>query len=158
MTPCGFCFVEYATREEAQLAVDILNKAYIDGKQVRIDWDYGYEHGRQFGRGSSTGGQVRDEMRLETKDKLLWTKIDLHKFTPKEETITITEITVITTAVATTEEIIITTHTMVADNHHTNIEITIAVGRGLIMIEPEMTNNKMKKVAPLHTSVVEEID
>jgi len=40
--PCGFCFVEYQTREEARLAVDCLNLALIDEKRIRIDWDYGF--------------------------------------------------------------------------------------------------------------------
>lgn len=67
-TPCGFCFVEYATRDEAQLAIDTLNLGVIDGRQVRIDWDPGFQHGRQFGRGKS-GGQVRDELKPDFADK-----------------------------------------------------------------------------------------
>ena len=66
-TSCGFCFVEYARREEAALAVDLLNKAMIDGRTIRVDWDYGFEPQRQFGRGKQ-GGQVRDEMRNERDD------------------------------------------------------------------------------------------
>ena len=54
-TPCGFCFVEFATRDEAQQAVDCLNLQMIDGRQVRIDWDPGFKQGRQFGRGRSGG-------------------------------------------------------------------------------------------------------
>jgi nuclear cap-binding protein subunit 2 len=42
-TPCGFCFVEFATREEAALAIDCLNLAVLDGRQVRIDWDPGFK-------------------------------------------------------------------------------------------------------------------
>lgn len=53
--PCGFCFVEYATREEAALAIECLNLSNIDGRQVRIDWDPGFEQGRQFGRGKQGG-------------------------------------------------------------------------------------------------------
>lgn len=49
--PCGFCFVIYGTREEAALALDCLNLTTIDGMQIRIDWDYGFKEGRQFGRG-----------------------------------------------------------------------------------------------------------
>lgn len=62
MQPCGFCFVEYAEREQAHFAVELLNKSVIDGRPIRVDWDYGYEPSRQFGRGKM-GGQVRDEMR-----------------------------------------------------------------------------------------------
>lgn len=66
--PCGFCFVEYATRDEAALAIDCLNLSLMDGRQVRIDWDPGFEQGRQFGRGKS-GGQVRDELKPDYADK-----------------------------------------------------------------------------------------
>ena len=67
-TPCGFCFVEYATREESQQAVDCLNLQTVDGRQVRIDWDPGFRFGRQFGRGK-TGAQVRDEINQDQPDK-----------------------------------------------------------------------------------------
>ena len=59
--PCGFCFIEYNTREEAMNAIDCLNLCIFDGKRIRIDWDYGYRQDRQFGRGKTGGGQVRDE-------------------------------------------------------------------------------------------------
>ena len=62
MQPCGFCFVEYSNRAEAALAVNILNRSVLDGMMIRVDWDYGFEPNRQFGRGK-TGGQVRDEFR-----------------------------------------------------------------------------------------------
>jgi nuclear cap-binding protein subunit 2 len=48
---CGFCFVEYSKREHARLAVELLNKVMIDGRMIRVDWDYGFEPQRQFGRG-----------------------------------------------------------------------------------------------------------
>ena len=44
--PCGFCFVEYNQRHEARLALDCLNLALLDGKRIRIDWDYGFERHR----------------------------------------------------------------------------------------------------------------
>ena len=62
MQPCGFCFVEYATRSEAALAVDTLNRSVLDSMVIRVDWDYGYEEQRKYGRGKQ-GGQVRDEIR-----------------------------------------------------------------------------------------------
>ena len=62
MQPCGFCFVEYATRSEAKVAVDSLNRSVLDGMRIRVDWDYGFESARQFGRGRQ-GGQVRDEIK-----------------------------------------------------------------------------------------------
>lgn len=49
--PCGFCFVEFYTREEAKVAIDSLNLTTFDGNNIRVDWDYGFEDCRQFGRG-----------------------------------------------------------------------------------------------------------
>lgn len=57
-TPCGFCFVIYHTRADALAAVRYLNGTKLDNRQLRVDIDYGFEEGRQFGRGRS-GGQVR---------------------------------------------------------------------------------------------------
>ena len=53
--PCGFCFVEYTTRAEATLAIDLLNHASIDGRLIRVDWDYGFEPSRRYGRGKEGG-------------------------------------------------------------------------------------------------------
>jgi nuclear cap-binding protein subunit 2 len=44
--PCGFCFVEYWTRSNAELAYDCLNKTKIDGRIIRVDWDIGFTKGR----------------------------------------------------------------------------------------------------------------
>ena len=60
--PCGFCFVEFATREQASRAVDLFNCSAVDNKKIRVDWDYGYVPERQFGRGPF-GAQVRDDRR-----------------------------------------------------------------------------------------------
>ena len=60
--PCGFCFVEFAKREQAARAIDLLNRCSVDNKQIRVDWDYGFQPHRQFGRGPS-GAQVRDDRR-----------------------------------------------------------------------------------------------
>ncbi|KAB0361633.1 hypothetical protein FD754_005789 [Muntiacus muntjak] len=48
-TACGFCFVEYYSRADAENAM-----RYINGTR--------FKEGRQYGRGRS-GGQVRDEYR-----------------------------------------------------------------------------------------------
>ena len=61
-TPCGFCFVEYYTREDAESSVRFLNGTRLDDRIIRTDWDAGFIEGRQYGRGK-TGGQVRDEYR-----------------------------------------------------------------------------------------------
>ena len=62
MTPCGFTFVEFHNRRDAELAVKHLNGTKLDDREIRIDFDWGFVEGRQFGRGKS-GGQVRDEYR-----------------------------------------------------------------------------------------------
>jgi nuclear cap-binding protein subunit 2 len=66
-TPCGFCFVEYFTREDARNAMRYVNGTRLDDRIVRTDWDTGFIDGRQFGRGKS-GGQVRDEYREDYDD------------------------------------------------------------------------------------------
>ncbi|PFX32539.1 nuclear cap-binding protein subunit 2-like [Stylophora pistillata] len=63
-TPCGFCFVEYYTREDAQNAMWYINGTRLDDRIIRTDWDAGFIEGRQYGRGKS-GGQVRDEYRTD---------------------------------------------------------------------------------------------
>ncbi|XP_048370119.1 nuclear cap-binding protein subunit 2 [Sphaerodactylus townsendi] len=63
-TPCGFCFVDYYTRAEAEHCMRYINGTRLDGRIIRTDWDAGFKEGRQFGRGK-TGGQVRDEYRTD---------------------------------------------------------------------------------------------
>ena len=59
-TPCGFCFVEYARREDALEAVANLTGSMLDGQVIRVELDAGFQPGRQYGRGAS-GGQVRHD-------------------------------------------------------------------------------------------------
>uniref|UniRef100_W5M026 Nuclear cap-binding protein subunit 2 n=2 Tax=Lepisosteidae TaxID=7915 RepID=W5M026_LEPOC len=61
-TACGFCFVEYYTRGDAENAMRYINGTRLDDRIIRTDWDAGFKEGRQYGRGKS-GGQVRDEYR-----------------------------------------------------------------------------------------------
>ena len=61
-TPCGFCFVEFQTHEEAMVASLTLNGARLDGRTLKVEIDFGFKEGRQYGRGIA-GGQVRDEFR-----------------------------------------------------------------------------------------------
>ncbi|XP_031567377.1 nuclear cap-binding protein subunit 2-like [Actinia tenebrosa] len=61
-TPCGFCFIEYYTREDAFNANRYINGTRLDNRIIRTDFDQGFAEGRQYGRGKS-GGQVRDEYR-----------------------------------------------------------------------------------------------
>ncbi|XP_070500071.1 nuclear cap-binding protein subunit 2 [Chironomus tepperi] len=63
-TPCGFCFVEYYLRSDAEAAMRYVNGTRLDDRIVRVDWDAGFIEGRQYGRGKS-GGQVRDEYRTD---------------------------------------------------------------------------------------------
>ncbi|KAF6039958.1 Cbp20 [Bugula neritina] len=66
-TPCGFCFVEYYDRADAENCMRYVNGTRLDDRIVRTDWDAGFVEGRQFGRGRS-GGQVRDEYRTDFDD------------------------------------------------------------------------------------------
>lgn len=56
-TPCGFCFVIYYTRGESERCVKYINGTVLDDRIVRVDHDWGFQEGRQWGRGRS-GGQV----------------------------------------------------------------------------------------------------
>lgn len=56
-TPCGFCFVVYYTREDAEDCVKYLSGTSLDDRPIRADFDWGFVEGRQYGRGKS-GGQV----------------------------------------------------------------------------------------------------
>ncbi|KAG8445100.1 hypothetical protein GDO86_010027 [Hymenochirus boettgeri] len=61
-TACGFCFVEYYLRTDAEHAMRFINGTRLDDRIIRTDWDAGFKEGRQYGRGQS-GGQIRDEYR-----------------------------------------------------------------------------------------------
>ncbi|GMN53859.1 hypothetical protein TIFTF001_022982 [Ficus carica] len=80
-TPCGFCFVliikfvvdflleessnyRYYSREDTEDAVKYISGTILDDRPIRVDFDWGFQEGRQWGRGRS-GGQVRDEYRTD---------------------------------------------------------------------------------------------
>ncbi|KAG1680786.1 hypothetical protein FOA52_008119 [Chlamydomonas sp. UWO 241] len=63
-TPCGFCFVMYYLRHDSDGACKFLNGTMLDDRTIRVDHDWGFVEGRQWGRGRS-GGQVRDEFRVD---------------------------------------------------------------------------------------------
>ncbi|KAI4333926.1 hypothetical protein L6164_018676 [Bauhinia variegata] len=63
-TPCGFCFVVYYSREDTEDAVKYISGTILDDRPIRVDFDWGFLEGRQWGRGRS-GGQVRDEYRTD---------------------------------------------------------------------------------------------
>lgn len=65
-SPCGFCFVVYAigsiflilsfsTHEEAESSVYYLNSFLLDNKPIRIEMDWGFSEGRQYGRAPNGG-------------------------------------------------------------------------------------------------------
>mmetsp|Transcript_66870 Transcript_66870/g.159927 ORF Transcript_66870/g.159927 Transcript_66870/m.159927 type:complete len:131 (-) Transcript_66870:3064-3456(-) len=68
LTSCGFCFIEFFSKNEAFWAYSYLNGIEIDNRLVRIDFDEGFKKGRQFGRGGK-GGQIIDEMEIPKKKK-----------------------------------------------------------------------------------------
>ncbi|XP_052784107.1 nuclear cap-binding protein subunit 2-like isoform X2 [Mya arenaria] len=83
-TPCGFCFVEYYTRTDAEMAIRYVNGTRLDDRIVRTDWDVGFKEGRQYGRGKS-GGQVRDEYRSDYDEgRGGYGKIVANKIRPRE--------------------------------------------------------------------------
>ncbi|KAG8378497.1 hypothetical protein BUALT_Bualt08G0143300 [Buddleja alternifolia] len=63
-TPCGFCFILYYSRDDAEDAVKYISGTILDDRPIRVDFDWGFQEGRQWGRGRS-GGQVRDEYRTD---------------------------------------------------------------------------------------------
>ena len=71
MTPCGFAFVVYYTREDAEDAVKYINGTVLDDRPVRADFDWGFKEGRQFGRGRS-GGQARPRWTRSKYGLYLW--------------------------------------------------------------------------------------
>ena len=64
LQPCGFCFVEYVSKDAAAAAVAYLHLSRLDDRVIRVTWDVGQprESGRIWGRGF-TGAQTRDEYR-----------------------------------------------------------------------------------------------
>lgn len=78
-TPCGFCFVlwvfhhnllhwkfsypdgvvviRFYSREDTEDAVKYISGTILDDRPIRVDFDWGFQEGRQWGRGRS-GGQV----------------------------------------------------------------------------------------------------
>lgn len=81
-TPCGFCFVEYYTHQDALDCMKYIGGTKLDERIIRTDLDEGFAEGRQYGyvvsgipigetaltfgtRRGKSGGQVRDEYRDE---------------------------------------------------------------------------------------------
>lgn len=82
-TPCGFCFVEYYSHQDALDCMKYIGGTKLDERIIRTDLDPGFVEGRQYGyvttsivgdryelaefsrRRGKSGGQVRDEYRDE---------------------------------------------------------------------------------------------
>jgi nuclear cap-binding protein subunit 2 len=50
-------FSSYYSREDAEDAVKYISGTMLDDRPILVDFDWGFEEGRQWGRGRS-GGQV----------------------------------------------------------------------------------------------------
>lgn len=48
-TPCGFCFVEYYTHQDALDCLKYVGGTKLDERIIRTDLDPGFEEGRQYG-------------------------------------------------------------------------------------------------------------
>ena len=72
-SPCGFAFVEYLDQESAKIARKTLMGTILDGKEIRVDLDLGFEEGREYGRGYY-GCQKRDEIRKSYDPDRPWKK------------------------------------------------------------------------------------
>ena len=72
-SPCGFAFIEYLDKESSIIAKKTLMGTIVDGKEIRVDIDIGFEDGRQYGRGKY-GCQRRDEMRKSYDPDRPWKK------------------------------------------------------------------------------------
>lgn len=57
--PCGFAFLEFYECEVARSAC-LFNGIRLSGKYIKVDIDYGFREGRQYGRGVF-GGQFKED-------------------------------------------------------------------------------------------------
>ena len=48
-TPCGFCFVEYYTHQDALDCMKYIGGTKLDERVIRTDLDPGFVEGRQYG-------------------------------------------------------------------------------------------------------------
>jgi len=48
-TPCGFCFVEYYTHQDALDCMKYIGGTKLDERIIRTDLDEGFVEGRQYG-------------------------------------------------------------------------------------------------------------
>ncbi|KVH93926.1 hypothetical protein Ccrd_004021, partial [Cynara cardunculus var. scolymus] len=62
-TPCGFCFIMYYSREDTEDSVKYISGTILDDRPIRVDFDWGFQDGRQWGRGRSGGQKELEEQR-----------------------------------------------------------------------------------------------
>jgi len=48
-TPCGFCFVEYYSHQDALDCMKYIGGTKLDERIIRTDLDPGFQEGRQYG-------------------------------------------------------------------------------------------------------------
>ena len=48
-TPCGFCFVEYYSHQDALDCMKYIGGTKLDERVIRTDLDPGFQEGRQYG-------------------------------------------------------------------------------------------------------------
>lgn len=60
LTFCGFCFIEYYNKEDAYKCKIWCDKLVFERKSLSVDKDYGFQEGRQYGRGVF-GGKMKDD-------------------------------------------------------------------------------------------------
>ncbi|KAI1703243.1 nuclear cap-binding protein subunit 2 [Ditylenchus destructor] len=63
-TPCGFCFVEYEKRIDAENVMRDKESYVLDGQKLVIGWDVGFTEGRQWGRGRHGGQEMEPPITL----------------------------------------------------------------------------------------------
>ncbi|XP_055835174.1 nuclear cap-binding protein subunit 2-like [Solanum dulcamara] len=63
-TPCGFYFMIYYSRDDTEDSIKYISGTILDDCPIHVDFDWGFQEGRQWGRGRS-GEQVRDEYRID---------------------------------------------------------------------------------------------
>ncbi|XP_070052802.1 nuclear cap-binding protein subunit 2-like isoform X2 [Nicotiana tomentosiformis] len=54
----------FYSRDDTEDSVKYISGTILDDRPIRVDFDWGFQEGRQWGRGRS-GGQVRDEYRTD---------------------------------------------------------------------------------------------
>lgn len=65
-----FSLCSITNRKDSESCVKYLNGTVVDDRAIRVDHDWGFEEGRQWGRGRS-GGQVRMDEQAEEPNRVI---------------------------------------------------------------------------------------